>query len=165
MIAVKFAIRRRQRSCGSRHGVDSAARDNGAGKSGSAVSFDALAAIFPARTVKYTRQNLAGVRLADARHLLRRSLRHDAAAGSTALRAEVDDPSACLITSVVLNDRHRVAEVSKAVRDVHESFFTSLKWRPVVPREDVERAAGLAARTRQLDPLRLTAGKRGGRLA
>ena len=111
---------------------------------------------------------LAGRRVADAGDLLRRPLGDDPPAPEPAGRPEVDDPVGGLDdVEVVLDDEDGVALVDEPVEDLEELLDVG----EVEPgRRLVEEVEGPAGRPpaqlgRELDPLRLAARQRRGRLA
>ena len=102
------------------------------------------------------------------RDRLRSPLRDDAPAAGAPLRSQVDDVvSGADDVEVVLDDHHRVPLIDQPAEDVQQllGVFEVQAGGWLV--EDVERAAGAAARQflRQLHPLRLAARQGRGRLA
>src|SRR5579864_9143369 len=92
-------------------------------------------------------QDLPGEGFFYARNLLGRALRDDAAAFVAAFGAEIDDPVGLFDdVEMVLDDQHGIAERYEAVQHV-EQLFDVVKVQPggwLV--ENIQRAAGLAAR-------------------
>src|SRR5690606_22123140 len=68
---------------------------------------------------------------------------------------------------VVFDDQHRIAAVDQLVQHLQQHFDVAEMQAGGGLVQDVQRAAGAAARQflRQLDPLRLAAGQRGGALS
>ena len=110
----------------------------------------------------------ASVRPLNAGHLLGRSLRHDLTAPSASLRPQVDHPVGPLDdVKVVLDHKHGVARFHEPLEDSQQLPHVGHveAGRGLV--EDVERLTGrpLGELPRELHPLGLAAGERGGGLA
>src|SRR5580704_5089016 len=113
----------------------------------SARAVSRLAVSIFSRAIERAGQDLAGERLFYARDLLGRALCDDAAAFVAAFGTEVNDPVGLFDdVEMVLDNQHGVAERDEAVQHV-EQFLHVVKVQPggwLV--ENIQRAAGLAAR-------------------
>src|SRR5882672_3599239 len=122
----------------------------------------------PVRPIQNSRQHLPGIRFFHLGNLLGGALRNDAATAFATFGAQIDDPVGLLdYVEVVLDDEDGVAEVGEAVQDVEEFFYIVEVQAGGGLVQNVQGAAGLAARkfAREFDALRFAARKSGGGLA
>src|ERR1039458_8948839 len=109
---------------------------------------------------KISRQRLPRIRLLHPRHLLRRALRHDAAAFFAAFGAKVDDPVGVADhVQMVFDDDDRIAQVGQTEQHVEQLLHVVEVQAGGGLIEKVKSFAGLALAqlAGQLDALRLAA--------